>query len=134
MLELEFAQLSDPGKVRAQNEDFIGYAEPRTPEHARNQGWLFALADGCGGHDRGEVASRIAVDTLVSNFYANSAGKSARSSLEELVQGANVKICEFAATARPGGSAIDGRATRHEGYQVSQRKRKRIEEVTTELI
>jgi hypothetical protein len=28
-----------------------------------------------------------------------------------------------------GGSAIDGRTTRHEGYQVSQRKRKRIEEV-----
>ena len=55
MLELEFAQLSDLGKVRAQNEDFIGYAEPRTQEHARNQGWLFALADGCGGHDRGEV-------------------------------------------------------------------------------
>jgi transposase len=32
-------------------------------------------------------------------------------------------------TARPGGSAIDHRTTRHEGYQVSQRKRKRIEEV-----
>jgi len=32
-------------------------------------------------------------------------------------------------TKRPGGSAIDGRTTRHEGYQVSQRKRKRIEEV-----
>jgi transposase len=30
---------------------------------------------------------------------------------------------------RRGGSAIDGRTTRHEGYQVSQRKRKRIEEV-----
>jgi transposase len=30
---------------------------------------------------------------------------------------------------RPGGSAIDGRTTRHEGYRVSQRKRKRIEEV-----
>jgi transposase len=29
---------------------------------------------------------------------------------------------------RPGGSAIDGRTTRHEGYRVSQRKRKRIEE------
>ena len=28
MLELEFAQLSDPGKVRGHNEDFIGYAEP----------------------------------------------------------------------------------------------------------
>ena len=30
---------------------------------------------------------------------------------------------------RPGGSSIDGRTTRHAGYQVSQRKRKRIEEV-----
>jgi len=32
----------------------------------------------------------------------------------------NVKRC--------GGSAIDGRTTRHEGYEISQRKRKRIEE------
>jgi len=30
--------------------------------------------------------------------------------------------------ARPGGSAIDGRTTRHSGYTLSQRKRKRIEE------
>ena len=30
---------------------------------------------------------------------------------------------------RPGGSAIDERTTRHSGYQVSQQKRKRIEEV-----
>lgn len=30
---------------------------------------------------------------------------------------------------RPGGSAIDGRTTRHSGYTVSQQKRKRIEEV-----
>ena len=30
---------------------------------------------------------------------------------------------------RPGGSAIDQRTTRHAGYKVSQRKRKRIEEV-----
>ena len=29
---------------------------------------------------------------------------------------------------RNGGSAIDGRTTRHEGYRISQRKRKRIEE------
>src|SRR6059058_4670233 len=31
-------------------------------------------------------------------------------------------------TNRAGGSAIDGRTTRHAGYQISQRKRKRIEE------
>jgi IS5 family transposase len=31
-------------------------------------------------------------------------------------------------TKRSGGSAIDGRTTRHGGYEVSQKKRKRIEE------
>jgi len=31
-------------------------------------------------------------------------------------------------TSRPGGSAIDARTTRHAGYPVSQKKRKRIEE------
>lgn len=30
---------------------------------------------------------------------------------------------------QPGGSAIDSRTTRHAGYQLSQRKRKRVEEV-----
>jgi hypothetical protein len=30
---------------------------------------------------------------------------------------------------RPGGNAIDGRTTHHPGYQASQKKRKRIEEV-----
>ena len=32
-------------------------------------------------------------------------------------------------TRRAGGSAIDGRTTRHAGYEVSQRIRKRVEEI-----
>jgi len=32
-------------------------------------------------------------------------------------------------TSRPGGSALDGRTTRHPGYAVSQQKRKRVEEI-----
>jgi PPM family protein phosphatase len=106
MLELEFAQLSDPGKVRGHNEDFIGYAEPNSPEQARSHGWLFVLADGLGGHDRGEVASQLAVDTLVSCFYASPSGEPPRVSLQRLVQSANLKICDHAATASPGGSSM----------------------------
>jgi len=45
------------------------------------------------------------------------------------MRGMNVTPHVTQNTKRPGGSAIDGRTTRHEGYQVSQRKRKRIEEV-----
>jgi protein phosphatase len=106
MLELEFAQLSDPGKVRGHNEDFIGYAEPGTPQHARSHGWLFVLADGLGGHDRGEVASQLAVDTLVSSFYASPAGEVARVTLQRLVQDANLKISDCAAATGPGGSSM----------------------------
>lgn len=36
-------------------------------------------------------------------------------------------VCRRFAT-RVGGSAIDSRTTRHHGYEVSQRKRKRIEQ------
>src|SRR6266852_9661335 len=106
MLELEFAQLSDPGKVRGHNEDFMGYAEPSTPEQARSHGWLFVLADGCGGHDRGEVASQLAVDTLVSSFYATPAGEAARDSLQRLVRSANTKICDYGTASGSGGSSM----------------------------
>ena len=42
----------------------------------------------------------------------------------------NIKVTPHVAQnhKRPGRSAIDGRTTRHPGYAVSQRKRKRIEE------
>jgi hypothetical protein len=45
------------------------------------------------------------------------------------MRGMNVTPHVSQNTKRPGGSAIDGRTTRHDGYEVSQRKRKRIEEV-----
>jgi len=68
MLDVEFAQLSDFGKSRDHNEDYLGYAAPETAEQARTHGWLFALADGVGGHDDGEVASRAAVEHLTKGF------------------------------------------------------------------
>jgi IS5 family transposase len=42
----------------------------------------------------------------------------------------NLKVTPQVAqnTKRSGGSAIDGRTTRHSGYEVSQKKRKRVEE------
>jgi transposase len=45
------------------------------------------------------------------------------------MRGMNVTPHVSQNVTRSGGSAIDDRTTRHEGYQVSQRKRKRIEEV-----
>ena len=68
MLEMEFAQLSDNGRVRPHNEDYLGHVLPGTPEQARSHGYLFALADGVGGAQQGEVASQAAVESLLAGF------------------------------------------------------------------
>ena len=68
MLDLEFAELSDLGRVRAGNEDYVGHVVPGSPARARSHGWLFALADGVGGQRQGEVASRAAVQEVVGGF------------------------------------------------------------------
>jgi protein phosphatase len=94
VLDIEFAQLSDPGLVREQNEDYLGYVLPQSPEQARSQGWLFALADGVGGQDRGEVASSIAVETLLCGFRKTSSGDALTTVLPRLVQASNAKVFE----------------------------------------
>jgi PPM family protein phosphatase len=106
MLDLEFAELSDPGKVRTHNEDHIGHCTPANPEEGRSRGWLFALADGVGGQDRGEVASSTAVETMLSHFLGVRAGESPSNILQRLVQSANLKVYETAAAATPGGSSM----------------------------
>src|ERR1700692_1205742 len=97
MLDLEFAELSDAGKVREHNEDYVGHAPPSKLEEARTHGWLFALADGVGGQDRGEVASRTAVETVLSSFRAARVHESHGALLQRLIQIANLKIYETAA-------------------------------------
>ena len=95
MLDVEFAQLSDRGRVREHNEDYLGYVCPATPEQARTHGWLFALADGVGGQERGEVASRLAVETLARRVSARPRRRTATSSLlPRLVQAANTRVFE----------------------------------------
>jgi PPM family protein phosphatase len=106
MLDLEFAQVSDPGRVRDHNEDYVGYVLPANPADARTHGWLFALADGVGGQDKGEVASRVAVEGLVAGFRAATSGASHSSLLPRLVQSANTHVYETGMAASPGGTAI----------------------------
>ena len=105
MLELEFAELTDVGRVREHNEDFIGHVAPQSA-HPRERGWLFVLADGVGGQDRGELASRLAVETLQLGFPDYRPNESPSACLQRLVQNANLKIYEAAAAATPGGSSM----------------------------
>jgi PPM family protein phosphatase len=94
MLELEFAQLSDRGRAREGNEDSLGHVIPATPAQVHSHGWLFVLADGMGGHEDGEIASRLAVETMLTGFRKIPKGVMHASLLPRLVQDANHAVYE----------------------------------------
>ena len=106
MLDVEFAHCSDVGRVREHNEDYVGHAAPATPEQIRSHGWLFALADGVGGQDRGEVASRVAVETILVGFRKATPGEPPGSLLQRLVKDANTQVYEASAHGAQGGGAM----------------------------
>ena len=80
--------------MRDHNEDYLGHVAPATPSRARSHGWLFALADGVGGQERGEVASREAVEDILAGFQPRRAGEPPAALLTRLVQSANVHVYE----------------------------------------
>jgi PPM family protein phosphatase len=106
MMDVEFAQLSDLGRVRQGNEDFLGYVAADSPERARSHGWLFALADGVGGHDLGEVASKTAIESLLEGFRKSVAGELHPALLTSLVRTANVRVLEAGHAANSAGSKM----------------------------
>lgn len=53
--KIEAAGISDRGRIRANNEDFL-LVDP--------QAGIYAIADGVGGHASGEIASRLAVQAV----------------------------------------------------------------------
>ena len=59
---MEHYYLTDPGKVREQNEDSVIITKNHSNEY------IMAVADGMGGHSNGEVASSLAITHLADNF------------------------------------------------------------------
>lgn len=89
MLEVQFGQATDFGKVRTNNEDAVGSFVPASRRQTRSHGYLFAVADGVGGLDLGEVASGKAISVLTEEFSRAQAGTMLNTLLPRLIQQAN---------------------------------------------
>ena len=62
---VEVANLTDVGCRRENNEDAISYWEPEADNDFQRIGRLAVIADGMGGYEGGQEASRLAVETVL---------------------------------------------------------------------
>ncbi len=76
-IEIDWEGATEIGRIRRRNEDAWGV----TPIAGGSGGWLLAIADGMGGHARGDVASKLALDAAVAAAGRPEAGGADREGL-----------------------------------------------------
>jgi serine/threonine-protein kinase len=91
-MEVTYAELSSPGPVRPKNEDFVGFWMPSDAKEKRERGIIAVLADGVGGLGKGEVASRLAVETVLNKFREAKPSETPQSILNQVFYAANLAV------------------------------------------
>ncbi len=93
---IELAGLSDVGCQRSNNEDRYSYWEPADDQQFPHKGRLAIVADGMGGYEGGQEASRIAVE-VIEEVYSSATAGDPRSWLLTGFQSAHSRIQDYAA-------------------------------------
>ncbi len=88
---LDYCELTDIGRRRANNQDSKAVLAPWGTEQYRRRGWLFVVADGMGAHAAGEMASALAVEH-VPLAYEKTAARSPPLALKASIEQANAEI------------------------------------------
>ncbi len=80
--------VTDVGIVRNNNEDFVRFVRPS--QDFEHLGFLGVVADGMGGHQAGEVASALAVHTIIKEYYSKKVSR--KQNLMQAIEKANSVI------------------------------------------
>lgn len=91
---LDVSTFSHKGLVRENNEDSLSVQSFRTTQPEFHQLLLAVLADGVGGHQAGEIASRIGVQTIVSFISSCDTLTQPEKMLEQAIIAANDQIVQ----------------------------------------
>lgn len=86
---------TDLGRVRENNEDKYEFYQPEDDDVLARKGALYAVADGMGGHASGQIASELALKTLIGTYYGDSSPM-VEQSLRGALQTANALIFDAA--------------------------------------
>lgn len=89
--QVQYASATDIGLRRRNNEDAYIVRLCSEESEYRRRGHLMVVADGMGGHAVGELASRLAVETVPHTFYKHKDGDS-RTALVAAIAAANSAI------------------------------------------
>lgn len=84
---------TDLGRMRENNEDKFDWLEPEDDETLAARGRLYAVADGMGGHAAGQIASEVALKTLL-NTYFKKRRNNIPNALSEGIRAANSLVWE----------------------------------------
>ncbi len=88
----EVGLCTDTGRKRVNNEDNMISVLPEDPQVMAWKGALLIVADGLGGHDKGEVASEMVVNEVSKLYYEDDESNDAPSSLLKAIQQANASV------------------------------------------
>jgi serine/threonine protein phosphatase PrpC len=91
-MQIEYAFLSVPGPVREVNEDSTAFSLPTALDESRARGAAIILADGVGGHDAGEIASKLACDAAMERFQHAEPGTTPNGLIFQMIAAANKAV------------------------------------------
>lgn len=94
MQKIESYCLTDKGLKREINEDSVGSHEPQDSAQIKKSGCLYVVADGLGGHEYGEKASALAVETLL-KVYFEAPDIAPEKRLRDIIQQINQSLISF---------------------------------------
>lgn len=93
---------TDQGRIRDHNEDFVACKEPETAGEESRNGWLYVVADGVGGAEKGEVASEYATERTIHHYLVDDQSADWGERLRQAMQNANIEMRQMVTELEPG--------------------------------